>query len=216
MARHAQAFETSGLLRVIRIFNTAGVEARGSWQPALPLEMAYVESLQGIHGPQEEAPETAPVKAARPKARAKPQPSADETPEPPHQAGESASEEGGEEAAEDTPASRRIWENWQQILTQVRQQNPKTYGLLNSCKSRSFKNGILVLGFASDLLKHQMEKSDNVELVVGILKQVTGVEVAVRCQTKMGKSSDLPPNVDTDGMVATALHDLGGEIVDIQ
>ena len=31
-----------------------------------------------------------------------------------------------------------------------------------------------------------------------------------------GKTGSLPPDVDSDGMVATALRDLGGEIVDIQ
>jgi DNA polymerase-3 subunit gamma/tau len=216
MARHAQAFEASELLRVIRIFNAAGVESRGSWQPALPLEMAFVESLQSAENPQGEAPETAPASAAPLTSEAKPPRSVKEKPDPTVEMKEKPSEDEQEEASEDTPASRRIWENWQQILIQVRQQNPKTYGLLNSSKSRSFKNGVLVLGFASDLLKHQMEKRDNIELVVEILKQVVGTEVAVRCQTKMGKNSDLPPNVDTDGIVATALNDLGGEIVDIQ
>ncbi len=30
------------------------------------------------------------------------------------------------------------------------------------------------------------------------------------------QAGNLPPDVDSDGMVATALRDLGGEIVDIQ
>ncbi len=46
MARHAQSFTASELLRMIRAFNSAAVEARGSWQPALPLEMAFVEALE--------------------------------------------------------------------------------------------------------------------------------------------------------------------------
>ena len=45
MARHAQALDTAELLRMIRIFNQAANEARSAWQPALPLEMAFVEAL---------------------------------------------------------------------------------------------------------------------------------------------------------------------------
>jgi hypothetical protein len=31
-----------------------------------------------------------------------------------------------------------------------------------------------------------------------------------------GKNDALPPDIDSDGMVASALRDLGGEIVDVQ
>ncbi|HEX7976385.1 MAG TPA: DNA polymerase III subunit gamma/tau, partial [Anaerolineales bacterium] len=48
MAVHAQAFTTTELLRVIRVFNHAGNEARAAWNPALPLEMAFVEALEGL------------------------------------------------------------------------------------------------------------------------------------------------------------------------
>ena len=43
----------------------------------------------------------------------------------------------------------------------------------------------------------------------------TGEEIPIQCITASNRAS-LPPDVDHDGMVATALRDLGGEIVDIQ
>ena len=46
MAQHAQALSTPELLRIIRSFNLAVTESRSTWQPALPLEMAFVEGLQ--------------------------------------------------------------------------------------------------------------------------------------------------------------------------
>ena len=55
MARHAQSFTAPELLRIIRAFNSAAVDTRGSWQPSLPLEMAFIEAL--------EAPETRSVSA---------------------------------------------------------------------------------------------------------------------------------------------------------
>jgi hypothetical protein len=38
----------------------------------------------------------------------------------------------------------------------------------------------------------------------------------VRCFVATSGSSGLPPDVEGDGMVAAALRDLGGEVVDIQ
>ena len=74
----------------------------------------------------------------------------------------------------------------------------------------------LLLDFASDLLKSKMEKEENVQVVQNALKQVLGDEFTVRCRTRASMRTQLPPNVDSDGMVATAINDLGGEIVDIQ
>jgi hypothetical protein len=75
---------------------------------------------------------------------------------------------------------------------------------------------VLTLGFASDLLKAKMERSDNIEIVRGVLEQVIGQKITIHCQTTTGKQNTPPPDVDNDGMVAAALRDLGGEIVDIQ
>ncbi len=47
MAQQAQGFESPHeLLRVIRAFNHAASEARLSWQPALPLELAMIEAVE--------------------------------------------------------------------------------------------------------------------------------------------------------------------------
>ena len=53
MARHAQALAVPELLRLIQTFNQAAVEMRASWQPALALEMAF---LQAIELPEAPAP----------------------------------------------------------------------------------------------------------------------------------------------------------------
>ena len=50
---------------------------------------------------------------------------------------------------EATPGSAvtltRISETWPQVLSMVRQRNPQTQGLLNSCKPMGFKSGNLIL-----------------------------------------------------------------------
>ncbi len=46
MAEQSQALSVSEILRIIRAFNTAATEGRIDWQPGLPLEMAFVESVE--------------------------------------------------------------------------------------------------------------------------------------------------------------------------
>lgn len=217
MARHAQSFEIAELLRVIRVFNHAANNARGTWQPALPLEMAFVESLVQSTELEQEPPTR---RSAPPPAKATPSPKTTNTVAATRPTVVEPSQEDDQDDEEDVPSDspllRKLTDNWKKILDLVRQKNPNTYGLLNSSKSRRLKNGVLFLGFASDILKHKMEKGENIEIVQEVLTQVLGEQITIRCQTRTSMRSELPPNVDNDGMVATALNDLGGEIVDIQ
>jgi hypothetical protein len=48
------------------------------------------------------------------------------------------------------------------------------------------------------------------------LQQALGEPITVRCVINTAKRTSIPTEVDDDGMVAAALRDLGGEIVDIQ
>jgi hypothetical protein len=122
----------------------------------------------------------------------------------------------GTPTQEDRQASKELESRWPQILGTVRRQAPNTYGLLNSCKSRHLKGNVLLLGFASDVLKNQMSKQENLEIVQKALAQVLGSEIIVRCTINTARRTALPAEVDNDGMVAAALRDLGGEIVDVQ
>jgi DNA polymerase-3 subunit gamma/tau len=224
MARHAQALDTSELLRMIRIFNQAANDARSAWQPALPLEMAFVEALvppaEGEATTTQEGPAQAGAQPTRP-AKAHPAKKAagrakgEAQGQPGATTGEEVDEEEEDQTA-DAAGTNQLMQNWRRILGTVRQQNPNTYGLLNSCRAKNMRNGTLVLDFASDLLKSKMEKEENVRVVQEALKQVLGEEIDVRCRTRSSMRTQLPPNVDSDGMVATAINDLGGEIVDIQ
>jgi DNA polymerase-3 subunit gamma/tau len=222
MARHAQALETAELLRMIRIFNQAANEARSAWQPALPLEMAFVEALVSPAEGAESAPQDDSdqvVSQPRRPGGGKPSrkaPSGAKT-EAQQSNASQPPEEGEDEAqSSDAAATNQLMENWRRILGAVRQQNPNLYALLNSCRAKKIHNGALVLDFASDLLKSKMEKEENVQVVQNALMQMLGDEYAVRCRTRASMRTQLPPNVDSDGMVATAINDLGGEIVDIQ
>ena len=212
MAEQAQSFaNTPELLRVIRAFNHAAGEARLSWQPALPLELAMIESIttpllvptQAAAAPP--AGTNTPQKASRRPSVAAPSPKAVAAPPP---------DVPNESEPEADPIPNNIAQNWDQIRGLVRQKNPQTQALLNSCKLLGVKGGTLILGFNGEFAKSKMEQGDNLEILKQAMQGIMGESMPVRCVLSAGKS--IPPDVDNDGMVATALRDLGGEIVDIQ
>jgi hypothetical protein len=74
----------------------------------------------------------------------------------------------------------------------------------------------VVLFGLSEVLKGQLEKKESLDLVIKTVREVLGKEYSFACVLSTGKGNSIPSDVDRDGMVATALRDLGGEIVDIQ
>lgn len=75
--RQAGLIGRNALLRAIRLFNEAVNEYKGGWQPQLPLELAFIESLKTPEEPVQQAA----VNAARP-AQTAPVPAPVSEPEP--------------------------------------------------------------------------------------------------------------------------------------
>jgi hypothetical protein len=59
-----------------------------------------------------------------------------------------------------------------------------------------------------------METGENIDILQKVMQQVLGKSMSVLCVVSQG--GELPPDIDQEGMVATALRDLGGKIVDVQ
>jgi len=121
-----------------------------------------------------------------------------------------------EDSSGDELTLKRVNECWRQVVKLVGEQNRGTQAILNSCKPIGIKDGNLLLGFNGDFAKSKMEKEDNLEMIQKAFSQVLGISVTIRCMVISGQKGNLPPDVEGDGIVATALRDLGGEIVDIQ
>ena len=232
IARQAQMIQTSHLLGAIERFNIAASDTRRSgWQPGLGFELALAETI--------EAMSEKPI-AVKPLAK-----TADETPAskkpdnipatspqvkifPVSNTIQEAPKEGKtvkeikEESPIQTPAAgsefTTIANNWRKIGETVRKFNPATQALLNSCKPSSIKNGVLYLTFAIDLLKTKMEGNDHLENTRRAVQVVTGLDYPVRCIVSGVKAAGDQDKlkIDSDGMVSTALRELGGQVVDVQ
>lgn len=196
MAKHAQAFEPGELLRVLRAFNAAATE-RNAWQPALGLELAFVEALE------EPALLAAPA-ADGPPAAARSAPAA----APPAKSAKTT-----RKAAPADSKSEMDRGQWKQVVAAVRAESPNTAGLLNSC-TPALVGATLTLGFASATLKEMIERGDQLASVAAAAESVLGRAVTVETETG-GGSGSLPAEVDPASIAGTGVRLLGAEIVDI-
>ena len=225
MARHAQSFAPAELLRIIRVFNSAAVEARGAWQPSLPLELAFIEALEAPQpapsGSSENPPpgpahssgaapgkKSAPAQPAEAAARPVAPPAITTQPPVAPTTEKTAAPDADQQSTKNLDAA------WQQVVSQVRQASPNTYGLLKSCMSHYMRGETVLLGFSSEVLKEKMEKPENLDVTQRVLSQVFQRPLNVKSFVDTARRGAVPPGVEDDGMVGTALRDLGGELVD--
>jgi DNA polymerase-3 subunit gamma/tau len=241
MAEHARAFSTQDVLRMMKAFNTAAVDTRGGWQPSLSLELAVAEVLDrptdALVIEQEEKPARSKAASATAKKESEPEkkPAPGAAPEKPEPPAKTAKEEGPVEkkAPKAEVGSRfamtevespkpgtaviglaEVVKAWRDIRSVIKPDHPVLDGLLNSCKPLEIRRNELILGFASDVLVKKMDQPAQIEVTRKAIVEVLGVDLSIKCVVANAKSQ-LPPDVNPDGMVAAAIQN-GGEIVDVQ
>jgi DNA polymerase III subunit gamma/tau len=243
MEKQGRDFAQDDLLETIRLFNTAASEIRSGWQPGLLLELALVEAIEekfentpvqsgvsagvalrgnpppllqvvttpvevpGIKSPGESQVKStsSPVVEIPVEKTSTPKVQATQTPSTSNVTPKNAVTSSG---------LQEILQNWNRIRAMVKKHRSQTEGLLNSCKPLGIKDGVLVLGFASEVLKNKMETPENIDLTRKVIAQVVGVELPIVCMVMNNKInlSPLDADVDGEGMVSAALN-LGGQIV---
>jgi len=212
MAQQTARLTRADLLRIIRAFNQAAADARLSWQPALPLELALMDSLS----PEEEPLEERRKHARTPGGRAVPEKRAHPT--VPAGTQEAAPPEG-DAAPPKGDLFQQIASQWKRLVKLARENahpvaSPAS-GLLNSGKPLEVRGNVLVVGYPSEVLRERMAAPEYTQVAEQALEQLVGQALHVECVLSTASRKELPPEVDNSGMVATAVRDLGGEIVDM-
>ena len=203
------------LAAAIEVFSHAASERRATWQAALPLELAFVEAAR--HGGRSEP---APAVSPAGQQEASTVHSGSES----KGSGSKASAAPVAAPAEVTNAGATTFQGmmgrWQEVLQAARRRSPRVQALLNSCRPLGFEDGAVVIGFSSDLLREKMEKERNISVAQEVLEEIFGNQLRLRCvltkawQASENASDTMPP-MDDGGMVATAIRELGGEVVDV-
>jgi len=205
MEAHAKAFNTSDVLRMMKIFNNAATDLRGGWQPSLSLELALAEVI--------DAPaEIAQVAAA---VQTKPKPVSAPVAESKPEVKKDASPNGGAQPVVESPAinATDIVKAWKSLINTLPKDKNTLGALMNSVRNIDVQGKTLILGMASDVLVEKLNKPDQIETIQRLIKDHFHVDLSVRCVVNNAKGK-LPSHVAQDGMVAAAIQH-GGEIVDM-
>ena len=224
MRKHSQSVETPMLMEWIRLFNNAINDLRTSWQPGMALELAFAQSVECqtettvTVAPKREAAKAEPIheeKILAPEKVAVKTPPAEKTAvqnraEEPEATAKPVKAAGGSNGV----TTQDIQSNWNTIRAEVRNRRSQTEALLNSQKLIQVKEGTLVIGFASEVLKSKMETAENLEVTRQAIQKILKADLAITCTVVSGKMSASPVDldVDSDGIVGTALN-LGGKLV---
>lgn len=205
MEAHANAFNTSDVLRMMKIFNNAATDLRGGWQPSLSLELALAEVIDApaeivqvaVSSPQGAAPRTKPQPVSTPAAASKPEVKTEPQP------------------VAEAPAinANDITKAWKSLVNALPKAQANLGALMNSVRMIDVQGKTLILGMASDVLVEKLNKPDQIETIQRLIKDHFHVELNVRCVVTNAKGK-LPSHVAQDGMVAAAIQH-GGEIVDM-
>jgi DNA polymerase-3 subunit gamma/tau len=239
--KHARTFTSVDVLQMIKSFNAAASDLRGGWQPSLPLEMALSEVMEmAAHAESRSVVKAVNAKVVDRQTLRMVDSQIKETTERPaykefekttkdtfnkptgkvndKQLGKpiNAVMQSGEENVKDVHSIglEQLTNAWKQIRGLIKPQSSSLDGLLNSCKLLEVKDGMLVIGFKSELLRSKVDTPELIEITRKAISEVCGFELGIKCVVSNVKQVP-PQNVKADGMVAAALKH-GGEIVDTQ
>jgi DNA polymerase-3 subunit gamma/tau len=227
-------FSLGKLLSAIRAFDHAAQHTSVGWQPGLQLELASARTITPEEEPTSREHELKPVavsSAGTPMSHNSPikhpqaqnvvrhdqKPVNEPVTEKPVQSSQKTTDM--QESADTSKSASgdgsidSIKNQWKDIRIAAKKISPQTNGLLNSCRSMEIKNGRVVLGFSSSVLRDKMETGQNLDNARKAIKQVTGADLPIDCHVAGKEESAVPEgmNVDHDGMVGAALR-LGGKI----
>ncbi|HET7012010.1 MAG TPA: DNA polymerase III subunit gamma/tau [Anaerolineales bacterium] len=211
MTALASSTAPDALLAGIRAFSRAAHESRAGWQPGLGLELALLEAAS----PPSVSP--APSPAPAPRAVPSPRPAGSEET---RRTKPASTQTTGTEAAPRL-SLQAVLERWPEVLKAAHRLDPRTQALLNSCRPLGVQDGRLILGFSSEILREKMEKGHSLAFARQAVQEIVGSPLGIRCvisgQWKAADPNEAPAApMDDEGMVATAVRELGGHVVQVQ
>jgi DNA polymerase III subunit gamma/tau len=234
MLAQARQADRHGLIEAVKRFNEAAVTPAISWQPQLPLELAFIQLLPestagtpamapamvapamvapAMVAPTPVATTTAPVQATPVKTAAPPPVEV----APAETAVVASSPPGTTPAAGSNRLTLdMVKSQWPKIATLIGQQNKNLRALLNSCKPLGAEGDVLILGFDFPILKDKFDKTPQArDIVANVLGDVLGVQALVRSVLVSDYTPPAAPTVTVNKEDFQALaQELGGIVRD--
>nr|MBN1228938.1 DNA polymerase III subunit gamma/tau [Anaerolineae bacterium] len=212
----AQQIPPGALLEIIRIFNEAVSDTRGGWHPQLPMELAFLKSVEHLHAPPPPELQTyphninpAPVEASGPAYTSR-------------SAGNPRPTNGQPEPA--TITAGAIQSRWHEVLNVARRLDPSgmIQALLRSGNVYKVEGSTVILLMPGDVLCAKIEDEKNQAVIQQAFETVFEQMLVVRCQVQSNPSgparagNDVEALLADDSVVLFAINELGGQVTHIE
>lgn len=236
----AGAFALRVLARAVRLFSQAAAEAKGGWQPQLPLEMAFIEATLAPEA-EEPAPRKQPVptNSGTPPPARRPVSSSAESKATSAQSASTGPPRPSSAVRESAPVyasgdgsltPEALRGHWAELLNALRPRNLSLEALVRSCEPVAVEGNVVVLAFAHNFHRSKVEEDQNKQVVEEVLSDLIGQRYRVRCvlaqhepggttpqcpapaSSEGGSTSSLMPTIE-DPVVRAAVEDLGAQVV---
>jgi DNA polymerase-3 subunit gamma/tau len=199
----AAAFARQALIAAIRAFNAAVRDWRGGWQPQLPLELAFLESIKPVT---EDEAEPAPRRA--PESRTQEDLPPPVEPQIPPAARESSA---------GPIQMSAIKEFWPQIQRAAKVHHPSLPALLEHAHVRDLQGDVLILSVRNDNFKNIIEQPDKQTALEETFYEVLRVPLKLRVvvvDANHDQNQAVEDLLAEDDVLAYGVNELGGEITD--
>ena len=238
MQGQAQRMTLPATLFAVKRFSEAVNELKGSYQPQLPLELAFIEAVNGAPVVIAPAPMTVSVPGVVPGAASAPVgsapvPSTEQAVAPattakakgskaaPANPAESAAE--GEPPPLDQAAIKKLRDQWKPLQAQIKSElGVKVWAALNSVRDIAVSEQGVAFAFGNNSFAQQMlNQTENHSRLVTILSDFLGRPVQLECQ--LGEQAKLARTIlaseardgdAPDPLVEYAVNHLGARVVD--
>ena len=195
MLAQAQRAPREGLITAIKRFNEAALVPAISWQPQLPLELAFIELLPDEPLPMVVVTAVSPTQTASPKAEVSQKPESVNAKKEPTGQKPRVETVGGQSAevgakpqptSSQSPGTKRltlgaVTPHWREMLARVEQANRNLPALLNMGKPLAVEGSTIILGFDYPIFKDKFDQTaDAIQVVGDIFSQLIGVKCLVR------------------------------------
>jgi DNA polymerase-3 subunit gamma/tau len=226
---HAAHLPRRALLAALRYFNEAAGNQQSGWQPQLPLEIAFVESVEVLYAspaPAQSAPPAQSVPAAAPR----PDRPSESRPAPEQPAGERIAAPEPEPGAAAPPESEAelsladVHARWDQILDITRRydETGMIQALLRTGSLYGVEGDRIILQMPGDVLCAKIEDDENRRVIEAAFEQVFNRALRVGCRAQQSgavveqKTRAVDDLIANDSLVSFAVNDLGGSISHIE
>jgi DNA polymerase-3 subunit gamma/tau len=198
------------LLGAIRKFNRAAGDTGGGWHPQLPLELAFLESVDALDALYDDAPREVAASAPAPKRKKAAKSSSEAADQP------TSPEEALPVPAADAPSLEDLQAKWTLVKRTCRQLDLAVEALLNTAALYGIDGHTVILQVPSELLREKLTMPQNSEMIERALQHVFGQPLKMASRvgstTSGGQTSEVESLLAQDSLTAFAVNDLGGKV----